>query len=427
MKTRIHFFYAISTLVFLRGVFSLYNLDYFSKFLSEALIILWLLYELKKSKFIFSKSIRLYAFLYLLWTGLVALIYGESIYEFYLYTRYFILSFMLLYVSYNIYDYKKYTSFTLKTIDLFVLIQIIASVFLFFTVGRLERNVGTMSTTGGSLATVWPLTFAPYYFLRFVVKGRWKDIGFVTGLVFIGFASGKRAVYFLIPLSLIIIYYIFLGSKIFMKKKGIRRRVLFSVSVLFLVLLLGISGTESLAQGNGFSLESLNSAFNYAGEYSTKENVMNGESIGRTSSTLSTFNALWMDSNAFFGNGLNTLKGEITYSRYNVGYGVTGLIRELISVGLIGGILYILFYIKLLAMMRKGKRYMLGWAFDKEVFWIWILGISGLTSMFITIVGYSRVFSQSLNPIIFVLISVGISFRAINELKYFEKSIKNVK
>ena len=78
-------------------------------------------------------------------------------------------------------------------------------------------------------------------------------------------------------------------------------------------------------------------------------------------------------------------------------------------------------------MMRKGKRYMLGWAFDKEVFWIWILGISGLTSMLITILGYSRVFSQSLNPIIFVLISVGISFRAINELKYFEKSIKNVK
>ncbi len=427
MKTSIYFFYTISALVLFRGVFAFFSLDFFSKLLSEALILAWFIYEFKKPKYLFSKSIKFYAFLYLLWIGFVAILGGDNLYEYYLYSRYFILSFMMLYISYNIYDFKRYTSFTLKAIDLFVLLQIIASVVFFFALGRLERIVGTMSTSGGSLATVWPLTFAPYYFLRYVIKGQWKDIGFIAGLVFIGFASGKRAVYFLIPISLIIIYYVFLGSKLFFKKKGIKRRVLFSAGFLFFALLLGISGTESLAQGNGFSLKSLDSAINYAEKYSTNKNVMNGESIGRTSSTINTFNALWIGSNPIFGNGLTALKGEITYSRYEVGYGVTGLIRELISVGFIGGIIYILFYIKLLAMMRKGKRYMLGSLFDKEVFWIWILGISGLTSMLITILGYSRVFSQSLNPIIFVLISVGISFRAINELKYFEKSIKNVK
>ena len=405
-------------------MFSLYNLDYFSKFLSETLIILWFFFESRKPKFLFSKTILLYAVLYLFWTGLVTALARDNLYEYYIYNRYFILSFMMLYISYNIYDIKRYMSFILKAIDVIVILQIIASLFLFFNEGRLERNVGTMSSSGGSLATVWPLTFVPYYFLRFVVKGQWKDFLFITGLVFIGFSSGKRAVYFLIPLSLIIIYYSFLGSKIFLMKKGIKRRVVYSVIFLFLVLLSGISGTESLAQGNGFSLESLNSAFNYAGKYSTNKSVINGESIGRISSTLSTFNSLWLDSNTFFGNGLTTLKGEITYSRYFIGYGVTGLIRELISVGLIGGILYILFYIKLLAMMRKCKGYMYGWAFDKDVFWIWILAISGLISMFITIVGYSRVFSQSLNPLIFVLIAVGISLRVINELNHIQKSIK---
>ena len=70
---------------------------------------------------------------------------------------------------------------------------------------------------------------------------------------------------------------------------------------------------------------------------------------------------------------------------------------------------------------------MYGWAFDKDVFWIWILAISGLISMFITIVGYSRVFAQSLNPIIFILIAVGISLRVINELNYIQKSTKKVK
>ena len=103
---------------------------------------------------------------------------------------------------------------------------------------------------------------------------------------------------------------------------------------------------------------------------------------------------------------------------------MTGLNRELISIGFIGGLLYILFYIKLLAMMSKGKHYMVGLAFDKEVFWIWILGVSGLISLLITALGYSRVFSQGLNPIVFVLIFVGISFRAINELKFTEKLMK---
>ena len=368
-----------------------------------------------------------YGILYLLWTVLAAILANENLLEFYIYSRYFILSFMVMYISYNIRDIKQYTRIILKAIDIFVLVQIISSVILFFAIGRLERNVGTMSTSGGSLATVWPLTFAPYYFLRYVIKGQWKDIIFITGLVFIGFASGKRAVYFLIPISLIVIYYGFLGSKILLRKKTIRRRVLFSGGFLFIVLLFGISRTQSLAQGHGFSLEALNSAVNYAREYSTNESVVSGESIGRTSSTLNTFKELWTDTNTFFGNGLATLKGEITYSRYKVGYGVTGLMRELISIGLIGGFLYLLFYVKLLAMMRKGKRYILSLDNGEEVFWIWLLGVSGLISILITIVGYSRVFSQSLNPIIFVLIAVGISFRVINEIRYKYRPSNNEK
>ena len=209
MRIRKQLYYAISILVLLKGIFYLYNIDFFTKLLSEILIFIWLLYELNKPKLKFSKALFIYLFLYLIWTFSVAISHGESLYDFYLYCRYFVLSFILMYISYNIYKIKHYANFILKSIDLFVLIQILASIFLFFTEGRLERNVGTMSSSGGALATVWPLTFAPYYFLRYVVKGRWLDVVFLVGLVFIGFASGKRGVYFLIPLSLIIIYYFF--------------------------------------------------------------------------------------------------------------------------------------------------------------------------------------------------------------------------
>jgi len=416
MKTKMYFFYAISILVLFRGIFSLYNLDFYSKILSEGLIFLWFLIEFKKQKFALSSIPLRYGVFYLIWTGFVAFLVGDSLYEYYLYSRYFILSCLIMYISYNVNDLKRYSSNILKAIDFFVLVQIISSLLFFFILGRLERNVGTMSTTGGSLASVWPLTFVPYYFLRFIIRGRWKNLAFVVGLVFIGYASAKRAVYFLIPLSLIIIYYGFLGSKIIMRVKGVKLRILTSLSVLFFVLLLGISRTESLDQGNGFGLASLKSAIYYVEEYSFQENVMNGESIGRMSSTINTFQSMWSDRNIFIGNGLSALKGEITYSRYNVGYGVTGLMREIISIGFIGGILYLLFYIKLLAKMNEVKRYVLG--FDEEVFWIWILGISGLISLLITVFGYSRVFVNSLNPIIFTLVFVGISLKAINRLKY---------
>ena len=69
--------------------------------------------------------------------------------------------------------------------------------------------------------------------------------------------------------------------------------------------------------------------------------------------------------------------------------GVTGLVRELICVGIVGATLYMLFYIKLLLMMREGKRYMFGMAFDKNIFWIWILGISGVIALIITVLSYS--------------------------------------
>ena len=217
MKTKMYFFYAISILVLFRGIFSLYNLDFYSKILSEGLIFLWFLIEFKKQKFALSSIPLRYGVFYLIWTGFVAFLVGDSLYEYYLYSRYFILSCLIMYISYNVNDLKRYSSNILKAIDFFVLVQIISSLLFFFILGRLERNVGTMSTTGGSLASVWPLTFVPYYFLRFIIRGRWKNLAFVVGLVFIGYASAKRAVYFLIPLSLIIIYYGFLGSKIIMR------------------------------------------------------------------------------------------------------------------------------------------------------------------------------------------------------------------
>ena len=415
MRLRLNLFYAISFLILFQGVFSRINLDFFSKLLSEILILFWFFLELRNKRFkSINTSISL-GFIYLIWVGLAAIYSNDNLYEYYLYTRYFIFAILFIYISYNAYDLKKFASFFIKSINLIVLIQIFATIILLLFEGRLERNVGTMSSTGGSLATVWPLTFTPYFFFRYVVNGKWKDLLIIGGLVLIGYASGKRAVYFLIPISILIFYLGFIGNKIFVFRIRNKIRLLSIGFFLFFILLLGISRTQSLAQGQGFSIDSLSNAIGYVGEYSTMESY-DGQSTGRLSTTQKAIQGIWSDTDIFFGKGLTTFKGEITYSGYNIGYGITGFIRELISIGLPGSIIFILFYLKILFGLRKLKRLFLHDFFNNDFFWAWMFSISGLISLLITNISYSRVFSQSLNPLIFIFISLGITYGVINHV-----------
>ena len=188
------------------------------------------------------------------------------------------------------------------------------------------------------------------------------------------------------------------------------------VFFLFFIILLGISRTQSLSQNQGLSIGTLNNAINYVGEYSTMESY-DGFSIGRVSTTQNAIESMLKDNDMFLGKGLTVFKGEITYSDYNIGYGITGFIRELISIGLPGSIIFILFYLKILFVLRKVKGLFLHDFFNHEFFWVWIFSISGLISVLITNVSYSRVFSQSLNPLFFIFISLGITYGVINYVR----------
>ena len=411
MKSRIQLYYLLSSLVLLRGLFWTFNLENLVKLLCEGIILIWFFLEVSKSRqeILLKAAPFAIAFSYLLWTGLISLVFNESILEYYLYSRYFILGFLMMLICFNSNSLKRLMRSFLKSIDFFVFVQFIACLILFLSLGRLERYVGTMSSSGGSLATVWPLTFAPFFFLRYVVRGRRLDLFLLITLIFMGYASGKRAVYFLIPVSIFTILIFYLGWGNLLKSKKSFIRVIYSVVFLFVFLLLGISGTESLSQSNGFSLKSISTAISYAGEYSNQESAINGESIGRSGSTFNTINGLFNKGNVLFGNGLKSLKGEISFSKYDVGYGITGLIRELISLGLVGGLLYLLFFVSLFLRLRSMRSRILKFHYDSDLFWIWILAGTGLVAILITYVGYSRVFSQTLNPLIFIMMCVGIS------------------
>lgn len=402
-------FWTVSALILLRGSLGLFSLENLSKLLTEGLLILWLLIELARQPIMFIRQGFKSTLVYIFWIFVVAAYHSEFV-EIYLYVRYTLIGLLVVHTIYGLAYGQHFERLFLRSIDWIVVSQIIASIISFVFLGRLERIVGTMSISGGSLATVWPLTFAPYYYFRYILSGKKSYILIVLGLVFMGFVSGKRAVYFLIPLSIIIISFLFRRTAVRKDKLSPFRRLI-SLSILFIGLLAGIAGTESLSQSNGFSFKSIGSALSYVEEYSTAESVIDGNTIGRTSSTRTAFKSLLNGSGAIFGNGLGVLKGEIGYSAYGIGYGLTGLLRESISLGVIGGWAYLSIYFSfLMGLWRMRIRIHLE-SQDSDRVLIWYLSISGLIAMLVTIIGYSRVFSQSFTPLFFIMIAVGISFK----------------
>ena len=81
------------------------------------------------------------------------------------------------------------------------LVQILISVlkFILFNGRQIESLVGSMSIIGGAMGTTIPIWgFIVLWFYR---NGRmiWKDWLFVAGLLLVGFTTGKRAVWFILP------------------------------------------------------------------------------------------------------------------------------------------------------------------------------------------------------------------------------------
>lgn len=81
------------------------------------------------------------------------------------------------------------------------LVQILISVlkFILFNGRQIESLVGSMSIIGGAMGTTIPiLGFIVLWFYR-NGKMTWKDWLFVAGLLLVGFTTGKRAVWFILP------------------------------------------------------------------------------------------------------------------------------------------------------------------------------------------------------------------------------------
>lgn len=371
----------------------------------ELVIITFIIYQFKIPKSIPGKHLLIVLILSGIFSGLYN---GNGIFETFMFLRYFIYGIL---IYYQLYYYHLGTERWIKLFKfLFFLITLqgIGAFYNIFILGeRVEGYVGLMSSLGGTTATSFPLLVSSIVLLVFLFSKKTTKLSIsITLILFmsvflVGFSSGKRAIYFVIPLFFVFIFFLSflkIGSKSFFKKNFFMFTIMF---VLFIPLILfGVNESRGLnygLSGNENSVQIIKNAFSYAEEYESK--TADGVTIGRSNTTEKIITKIEEDTDfLLFGNGYNTINDEAELFRLGVGYGIVGLTRDIVSAGVIFAILVVF----LILILIYGNKYKIRDNFSSS------LRIILIFVFFFVHFSYSSDFTShlKLTSIIFILMSL---------------------
>lgn len=350
--------------------------------------------------------------LYVIWTIVSAIYHGDGIYGAVLYCRYVVYAY-IIFAAVWVTPLTRDAVMRINTvIALLFILQITASGYEVFVRGeRVEAHVGVLYADGGALATEFPL-FAMALTVPFYLFWRANPLLLVLSwaFFFVGYASGKRAIYFLGP-SL----YFFIFGWYFLRTHswhGFKRFLWATVIFVGLVpvLLLGVAQSAGIGRSNSKSLvDQTIHALTKAREYTFKENH-GGGTEGRTATTRRVISAL-LDGDkgtVLFGRGpLAVMGGGGRYDALMIEYGITGWTRDVISIGLPGMGLYMLFLSYLFHLLWRSPRptcsgYWSALRFSIEISFVVIM---------ICYLGYSSSFATSgqLSYVCFYLLALLLS------------------
>ena len=272
-----------------------------------------------------------------------------------------------------------------KLFGLLIIVQILFNVAKLLVVGHIyEGLVGSITgVAGGGAGTSLPLLGLCWLALNtnMTVTNR-KSIFLILGFLFIGFMTGKRAIWFIFPILFIIL-------SIYVCKNQYFKKIAVIILLLPLLIYAGFRLIPTLNPDNNvwgsFDPEY---AWNYAVKYSTgKESDSNKiqEGYGRIGALTLVWNKITnRDSytkNTLFGYGCEYINAADAkyYSNSNYYFGirgrgsVTGILMLFFSIGLFGVIFFLLYFLQLFAHVRYSR---LKWT---------IIGLVFLTIFFIMV------------------------------------------
>lgn len=350
----------VITIGFSEGLFGLLGTSSMQFYKLFFVIIVLSLFLLNKSKYVVnrvynSKSILTVFYIFSLFYFMTCFINESKLSDVIIYYASY-LSFILLFVYLSYYRIdSNITKFLVKLISF----QILFSVVKLFVIGRNEALVGTAGYTAGSVATIFPIIalifLHRYYFATFSIK---KNIWWLLGLLLIGVASNKRAIWFFFPVVLFALNY----TVYELKRNNIKILGLAILSVI--IVSLGVKINPSLNPsgqiwGEFDSEYASDYILNYT--YNVESMEKTGLASGRVSGNVLMINKIADQSflNSIIGSGPTGFHGSgvtsdfITDLGYATKQAITRASQFIIVEGLIGFVLFMLIFQKLLVMVKK--------------------------------------------------------------------------
>jgi hypothetical protein len=241
-------------------------------------------------------------------------------------------------------------------------IQILLSVIKVMIIGLSESIVGSMAYIGGGLATMVPiLGFILIWFQKQGEINR-KDWIYIVLLIFVAFASSKRAIWFIMPVFIFLfLYYIPRKMKI--------RYLLLLISLVPFIFYVGIRLNPTLnKEGKLWGSFDMKYVLDYTQKYtfgksSDMSDIQMGN--GRGGATFLLFGKLFnnksFNNNDYLGYGLKEIY-TTNYEEFNIEkYGVnskgsvTGVFQSYISSGYIGVLMTIILIISICNLIKEPR------------------------------------------------------------------------
>lgn len=411
-KYKGRWFYISIIILFYPALFSFLgkNFQDFHKIIS-LLLILWMLYKrnifssgLKRSDFVITFFFVLYSTSYFYsalhnndgWT----IIFSQ-------YSRYFIVFFLWFLVRDEL--RRRYPDFAYigRFIYLLFLMQVIITIgkIIVFDNLQIEGIVGSISHQGGAVGTTIPiLGFISLWFYR---KGNFtrKDWFFVLGLMLLGFAAGKRAIWFIMPV--VIAAFMIYVPKMRLGKSSILVGLIMAPLAFYIgVRLTPTLNPDNMVWGSFDLMYTLEYAETY--QFGSEEAVQSDVSYGRGGATLTLWdnikNTQYLRFNDWFGVGLSAMYAtdyaefdELDFGLAHKG-NATGVFQTYVTTGYIGVFFTVLFFFSILWQLRVTR---IKWALFFILAWEYFMytGILFRTPAFMFLVVYFIHYSNFLRSI----------------------------
>lgn len=321
------------------------------KYLIDAFLLLAVLINFKYSFKVPGSKIFLW---FLITIFVVSIGNSTNFIDTFLYIRYILFAYLIFHQFYITRLTVRQFKILLKIIYFSVLIQGIGAAFNLFVLGiRVEGYVGLMSSLGGTTATTFPLLVIVlvvlFFFLNTALNRKLlvSIVMLLASAFLVSFSSGKRGIYLLAPLMILIVIGL-IGKNIKLKKL---RQLVIGVISIVPIFFYGISNSRGFnynLSGNESYGKIAKVSRDYTESYETATDQY-GNSIGRSNSTLNIVdNSLKNNENFFFGHGFGMSKNESFLKTINVNYGIVGFTNTLVSGGWVFTVLFVVLMLRII-------------------------------------------------------------------------------